>query len=216
MKKEIGRMFKTEMVLAILNSQKVQTRRLDGLDKVNENPDKYAFWGFEKDGRLIFRDYVNLELMQTAETARLVPQANPPMPTFLMLKPRYRVGDIIYVKETYRYDDFAPEQIIYRADMPGRALEETKGIVKWKSSMFMPKIASRIRLEITEVRVQRLQDITEEDAEAEGVNFSYADPTSDRDDIYRERFHELWDKINGKKSPWAKNDWLYAVTFKRI
>lgn len=73
----------------------------------------------------------------------------------------------------------------------------------------MPRWASRITLEITNVRVQRLQEISEADAEAEGV---YTDPACPAYDAYR----SLWDSINARRAPWDSNPWVWALSFKRI
>jgi hypothetical protein len=81
----------------------------------------------------------------------------------------------------------------------------------------MPRWASRIALEITNVRVERLQDISEEDAQAEGVPKSITQYGLTIDyENYREPFIELWDKINGKKHPWASNPWVWVVEFRKI
>lgn len=91
------------------------------------------------------------------------------------------------------------------------------------SSIHMPRWASRITLEITDVRAERLNDISEEDAKEEGVEPElYADLRPDgelRDGesiAYRASFHELWDKINGKAHPWDSNPWVWAISFRRV
>lgn len=89
---------------------------------------------------------------------------------------------------------------------------------KWRPSIHMPRWASRITLEITEVRVQRLQDISEEDARAEGIRFHETSRVYGEGLCYptaRDAFAALWDKINGPGS-WDANPWLWAITFKRI
>jgi len=86
-----------------------------------------------------------------------------------------------------------------------------------RPSIHMPRWASRIALEITNVRVERLQDISEEDAQAEGVPKSITQYGLTIDyENYREPFIELWDKINGKKHPWASNPWVWVVEFRKI
>jgi len=85
-------------------------------------------------------------------------------------------------------------------------------------STHMPRWASRITMEITDVRVQRLQDISEEDAIAEGSGCILAShKVWDGDpDCYRKLFSKLWNSINGKSHPWESNPWVWAVTFKRV
>jgi hypothetical protein len=94
---------------------------------------------------------------------------------------------------------------------------------KWKPSIHMPRWASRITLEITEVRVERLQDISEEDAVAEGVEawIKTREPQFMQcrgifcEDYHRKQYADLWESINGRGS-WAANPYVWAVTFKRI
>lgn len=109
--------------------------------------------------------------------------------------------------------------IVYAAD-PGVGYHEVwdnyKG--KWRPSIFMPRWASRITLEITEIRVQRAQEISGEDIKAEGIEGDYypdveaTDPHSAA--IY---YMELWDSLNSKRGyGWDKNPWVWAITFRRI
>lgn len=74
----------------------------------------------------------------------------------------------------------------------------------------MPRWASRITLEITDVRVQRVQEISEEDAKAEGIEEGNTWPY-----MFKPAFSRLWDEINGHKSPWISNAWVWAITFRR-
>lgn len=90
-----------------------------------------------------------------------------------------------------------------------------------KPSIHMPRRYSRITLEITDVRVQRLQVLTEDDAIAEGVeriNGIYRHHT--RADLGHVSpigsFQTLWDSINAKRAPWATNPWVWALTFRRV
>jgi hypothetical protein len=88
----------------------------------------------------------------------------------------------------------------------------------------MPRWASRITLEITDVRAQRLQDISEEDAKAEGAAFFDGRPIHhhgwrhDLGSVWSTAnlsFQSLWSKINGPDS-WTENPWVWVITFKRI
>lgn len=84
---------------------------------------------------------------------------------------------------------------------------------RWKPSIFMPRWASRIMLEIVSVRGERLNSISEEDAKAEGV---YAHPNFTTP-VYGMQFRDLWDSINGKRGiGWDKNPWVWVIEFKRI
>lgn len=88
----------------------------------------------------------------------------------------------------------------------------------WSSPVHMPRWTSRITLEITDVRVQRVQEISEEDAIAEGIQLNTLGPPATRG-YYgpRNHFKHLWDSINAKRGySWESNPWVWAVTFKRI
>lgn len=120
----------------------------------------------------------------------------------------------------------------YRATDPGVVHSEDRDKSPWRPSIFMPRWASRITLEITEVRVQRLQEIGEDDARAEGVE-SYTPPHGHispnqrvpgpgfdccrlGDQPHRLPFADLWDSINGKRAPWSSNPWVWCLTFRRL
>lgn len=88
----------------------------------------------------------------------------------------------------------------------------------WRPSIFMPRWASRLTLEVLAVRVQRLQDTSDEDIQAEGIAPEYVSGPGAADFAMQRRLAlaELWDKINGKRAPWASNPWVWVVTFKRL
>lgn len=134
-------------------------------------------------------------------------------------------GDRLWVRETH-WINKEEHLAAYRADaeMPGHM----KGN-KWRSPMFMPRWASRITLEITEVRVQRLQDISDpgDDLIAEGIRkqsppdlkgnrWHWGDTSEDRCPTPTMAYMALWDKINRKKHPWASNPWVWAISFRRV
>ena len=166
-------------------------------------------------------------------------------------------GDFIWVREPWRvgkpHDERTPTQIwehlkavkkgvtvLYEAggwrsvspfERAQMSYPDNEPMPSWagvqRSSMFMPRWASRITLEITDVRVQRVQDITEEDARAEGCRDdedpywrpSYNDPDSGGNPSARLSYQYVWDQINGRRQEgiyaWPRNPFVWAVTFRR-
>ena len=139
------------------------------------------------------------------------------------------IGDRLWVRETWRLWDVLENYVggqntatvQYKAGPLGsdRVLtvsDEQRGNLsnlendRWRPSIFMPRWASRITLEITGVRVERLQEITEKDALAEGVGYAITR------DCKVPQFARLWDQINGKHAPWESNPWVWVVEFKRV
>lgn len=134
-------------------------------------------------------------------------------------------GDRLWVRETCRQVyPITPYSngIVYRADAP-RALgmDEYSSRHKWPPSIHMPRWASRITLEITDVRVQRVQDISEADAIAEGVSRhgdGYGWHTEDGRHYFPTpgmSFASLWGSTYGPDA-WDRNDWVWVVGFKRV
>lgn len=131
-------------------------------------------------------------------------------------------GDWLWVRETWMdlrgtgIEPFtaAPTHYAYGADtLPGSYGDECRKQygLKWRPSIHMPRLASRITLEITDVRVERLQEISEADAIAEGIIGIYAHARTNPRGAYR----ALWESINGPGS-WDANPWVWALTFRRI
>jgi hypothetical protein len=156
-------------------------------------------------------------------------------------------GDRLWVKETF-YCDHCEYQgataglpalsdadkklyLHYAADGDVRSqIPECEGTPKLKPSIFMPRWASRITLEIVSVRVERLQDISEADVVAEGVETSIGTGMIEGETVYHFTtnsgysrgktgavlaYQDLWESINGKCS-WAANPWVWVVTFKKL
>ena len=125
--------------------------------------------------------------------------------------PYGKIGDQIWVRETFSETDY---RTAYRADIN----DGIHCIVeKWTPSIHMPRWASRIQLEITGVRVERLNDISEEDAVAEGCDKSksVAARTIGWCETPVRAFNRLWKQIYGADS-WQSNPWVWVVEFKKI
>lgn len=115
-------------------------------------------------------------------------------------------GDILWVREKWRKNDTPtgyPYHFYTDDDYTNKDNE------KWRPSIFMPKDACRIFLKVTDVKVERLQDITEAEAKAEGVQ------VADCCHAYYHGFSLLWQKINGKES-WEANPWAWCISFEKI
>ena len=140
------------------------------------------------------------------------------------IKPPYQPGDILYVRETWSELSSGYE---YKAD--GENIDHLGNMIKWKPSIRMPKEAARIFLKVTDVRVERLQEITEDGAKAEGINEEWAmswwsptyyDPDSGGYPKYRDTFaFEVWNKTIKKSDigryGWYANPWVWVIEFER-
>lgn len=140
-------------------------------------------------------------------------------------------GDRLYVREAWAaphaYDHLPPRLIPQDARIHYAATEDRGGLL-WRPSIHMPRWASRITLEVTGVRCERLRDISEADAQAEGVERTvtgdgwrrYADPSWEAVGLppfadARSSFRSLWEHINGPGS-WEANPWVWVVSFRRL
>lgn len=135
------------------------------------------------------------------------------------LKCRYgKPGDRLWVRETFlpRANGSAA---IYRADHDEVDAAGLAGLYSdkgWKPSIFMPRKLSRITLEVTEVRVERVQNISDSDCEAEGVRPSVDGTGKDwraDESGWRRTYRHVWDSINGN---WDANPWVWCVSFRRV
>lgn len=191
--KERPILFSGEMVRAIIDGRKTMTRRV-----VKPQP--------EQDTDCPYHVGTGIE-----RKARTCPYGKP--------------GDRLWVRETFCDRNNNGEQIkpLYRSD--GQEYQDRDGRYfkpKWKPSIFMPRMYSRITLEITNVRVERLQDISNEDAKREGVesNFDegviYYGPLNKGHADARIAFSWLWNSINAKRGySWESNPWVWVITFKK-
>jgi hypothetical protein len=151
-----------------------------------------------------------------------------------LLEAPYAVGDHLWVREAWRteWEHDAIRPVGLKPGVAGIRFEEEGAADRsiwgrYRPPMFMPRWASRITLEVTGVKVERLCDISEEEAKAEGV-FFYADqpefPWTAYDGCsvsYRrasEAFQFLWDSINGERegASWEANPWVAAISFRSI
>ncbi|HBX8254863.1 hypothetical protein [Klebsiella pneumoniae] len=210
---ERGMIFNAEMVRAILDGRKTQTRRIM---KVQPKPSKSRpgdFWFSSK------------KLESMVHVSDLAPGNSPIADYHLFIQehccPFGAVGDRIWVRETWaRYNiDQNSHDIAYRATTPADWPEEGR----WRPSIHMPRWASRILLEITDVRVERLNAISEEDARAEGIidggclncgepePCGCANPEPDATDA----FAYLWQSIYGQEN-WNANPWVWVIEFERV
>lgn len=119
-------------------------------------------------------------------------------------------GDTLWVRETWS-DTLCDDIALYKSDgIRGPVIGQ-----KWRSPIHMPRWASRITLEVTSVKVERLQDISEEDAKAEGY---FGDGLTDEGRKWmkpRDWFSHVLETINGRDA-WLNNPWVWAISFRRV
>ena len=142
------------------------------------------------------------------------------------VKVRYEVGTKLWVRETWVEKAWTDAECARSGCLSAptdptmvylgirmRAIHKASCVVDgagpWRSPIFMPRWASRLTLEVTELRIERLQAISEADAVAEGCTGSEVTTP-------RKEFIDRWDAINGHRYPWADNCWVYAVGFRRV
>ncbi|VGI89235.1 hypothetical protein [Klebsiella pneumoniae] len=219
---ERGMIFNAEMVRALLSGRKTQTRR-----EVKLNLDIACLaTTYDWATSLAANHYQGLteeQIQQKAESLRGVihPVILDNGQMVSIICPHGKPGDRIWVRETWaRYNiDQNSHDIAYRATTPADWPEEGR----WRPSIHMPRWASRILLEITDVRVERLNAISEEDARAEGIidggclncgepePCGCANPEPDATDA----FAYLWQSIYGQEN-WNANPWVWVISFERI
>ncbi len=237
-------LFQAPMVRAILDGRKTQTRRVLSQRNVTVLGER---WGAKSPwSGLRFNEAWPRACGPLAhdDPNLAVPFCHPddePMATedcgIYRVRPVVEVGDSLWVRETWKphsvYSGMRPRDIpetpiFYRADE-----RYAPSNTPWKPGIHMPRWASRITLEVTAVKVERLQDISAADAQAEGVSIIGVGADVEvyrreaernyeaarRWNAYRVRqFRALWDSINGKCQgcSWDTNPWVIAITFQRV
>jgi hypothetical protein len=196
-------LFSTPMVQAILEGTKTQTRRI-----LKPQPkQKLEFFGWK------LPEYIQVAFGKGVKTESL------------HKFPFGQIGDVLWVRETFRPKGHSfpiGEHFEYKAtaESDGNPMNEP-----WKPSIFMPKDAARIWLKIINIRVERLNDISDEDAKNEGIKLS--EHSSENVDLWyryddgsfsflpQTSFRTLWESINGKDS-WNNNPWVWVIEFYHI
>jgi len=212
--KEHSILFSTSMIQAILDGRKIQTRRIVKTPKIiNQFPDLLKSVYLDGDGNWIFWS------SDSNDHASFTKKAYPTGNNQGIKCPYGQAGDRLWVRESFsRGIGSMGESFVY-----AYRATDSEEFGPWKPSIHMPREACRVLLEITGIRVQRLQDISEEDAIAEGIDvFSYEkaglnfeiNGQCTRDPI--KAFEFLWDSINAKKHPWDANHWVWVIEFKRL
>ena len=195
-------LFTGNMIRAILDGHKTQTRRIAKLPK-KWHRGKTSFKG---------NPHGNEEFIIYGDCG-----------TKTMYCPHGRVGDTLWVRETWAitsHQETPPptaEMILYKADGmkfdAGTNWSAYGYNIKWKPSIFMPKVACRIFLEITDIRVERVQEISKIDIFAEGTPRPMRGKLNCHAAI--QDFWILWDSINAKRAPWKDNPYVWVVEFRR-
>lgn len=210
-------LFNTEMVKAILEGRKTETRRV-----MKPQPTHSKFAGFvyaSGDKRDIGKAMFVNSFPAIGEDAADY------------IRAPYQIGDILYVRETWCKNPVKNEYM-YKAN---KVIGVTKGFIKWKPSIHMPKVAARIFLKVTDVRVERLQDITEDGAKEEGVikqlwyqpygtrsenHQKYVGDLVYQEPNYKTGFADIWDRTLNKLGDWVysfkENPWVWVIEFERI
>ena len=189
--KERPILFSTPMVQAILQGRKTQTRRVVKMPDSAYNP----YYSLDNKEFFYYKDGWGGNKLKC---------------------PYGQVGDVLWVRETWAYTMVQDETklgYVYKAD------EYIENEVKWKPSIHMPKEACRLKLRITNIRVERLQDISPKDVVKEGIEGSdghWKNYLNGGEELYRtDSFRTLWQSINGEQS-WDDNLWVWVIEFERL
>jgi hypothetical protein len=215
-------LFSGEMVRAILAGRKTQTRRV-----VKPQPNSNMIEGM---------GHVTIG-MNPADDGAVWYDADCINPGREVRCPHGRIGDVLWVRETWKFygrdrGDGPEGGVQYQADMQSKVFTDfheprlpyrdfqiawsKRRCNRWRPSIHMPRWACRLCLRVTDIRVERLQDITEEDAIAEGVT-AVMDKTVHGWTPHKLEFCIAWDSIYKNRGiGWDANPWVWAITFERI
>ena len=215
-------LFSTPMVQAILKDKKTQTRRIIKLRDKSMPDETSISYGidFDKDSEMI--QGKPDKVMDFSKT----------FPYWQEQKSKFNIGDIIWCRETFAVKG---QRIFYKADNDSFENAGLKGLYDfvWKPSLFMPKDVCRLFLQITDIRIEQLQDISEDDAIAEGLETSivkskifqtylgyknYYVQDAEDEPYYRnpiDSYKSLWMSINGSES-WQQNPFVWVYSFKVV
>ncbi len=211
--KSRGMIFNAEMVRAILDGRKTQTRRI-----MKVQPDSHNFGLLRITDSTKRADIGKYHWAESNATGNHVRSA-------LFACPFGQPGDRIWVREAFRVMGCATDvaRLMYKASERNSFTESTRTVPvasctkqpsqKWAPSIHMPRWASRILLEITDVRVERLNSISEGDARSEGI--TPAAGGVEKGWEHRFNFRELWMSIYGEDS-WQANPWVWVIEFKLV
>ncbi len=219
-------LFSAPMVRAILDGQKTQTRRVVNL---RNGMIDFVGSGLSRDPADPSSDWNNPSCWGYEHFDQGWCLLKPDGPSSHQIPCPYgQPGDRLWVRETWadlRGTGIGTASAAYRAESlnadgrenaDARRCREDYG-VKWRPSIHMPRWASRITLEITDIRVERVREISRDDVIAEGICERDGLPIEDCHAGWHEPFAQLWDSINAKRGfPWADNPWVWVVAFKRI
>lgn len=222
--KERPILFSAPMVRAILSGRKTQTRRIIRID---DTPISKADSDACRRQKGIPTNAVNVRIGCGYLKCDAPPGSA--MVSALVYCPYGDIGDRLWVKEAHHVGSNGT--VTYRADYDANPFSDDEcgddcSMVgeKWRPSIFLRRQHSRITLEILSVRAERLHDITEEDARAEGCDAGIWDRTAgvlagetDPEDVstFRDGYGFLWECINGLGS-WERNPWVWVIKFRQI
>lgn len=224
--KERPILFSEAMIRAILEGRKTQTRRVVKW-KVRQKGLNLAFSGLEA-------GFYHSDLVASGYVLRSRGGAGGCWNdrTWPIHCPYGQPGDRLWVRESFSFGisdnpaDKGQVGFMFGEEGDGLHPDSPKDSAQWcrtwkkKPSIFMPRWASRIALEVIGVRIERLHEISEADAKAEGVKPFPKDPEGDcfTDGLHRTAYQFLWNEINGWRGPkcWDANPWVWVVEFRRV